>query len=94
MGHLGPWVRDLGRDRAWAKVSGAALIGTVGGIWLSQLALANTASTGVATTLLATSPIFALPLAHFVGHERITGRGVAGTLLAIGGVVLLSLRGA
>lgn len=91
-GHARPWVGGLRKEYAWLKVAGASLIGTVGGIWLSQLALARCASTGVATTLLATSPIFALPLAHFVGHERITARGVAGTLLAIGGVVLLSLR--
>ncbi len=93
-GHLRPWAGDLGRDRSWAKVAGASLIGTVGGIWLAQLGLAYTSSTGVASTLLATSPIFALPLAHFAGHERITARGVAGTLLAIGGVVLLSLPAA
>ena len=94
LGHAGPWVRELREGRAWAKVAGASLIGTFGGIWLSQLALANCSSTGVATTLLATSPMFALPLAHFAGHERITSRGIAGTLIAIGGVVLLSLRGA
>lgn len=91
-GHARPWVIGLRKEYAWLKVVGTSLIGTVGGIWLSQLALARCSSTGVATTLLATSPIFALPLAHFVGHERITARGVAGTLLAIGGVVLLSLR--
>ncbi len=94
LGHAGPWIRELRGERAWAKVAGASLIGTFGGIWLAQLAIANCSSTGVATTLLATSPMFALPLAHFAGHERITGRGIAGTLLAIGGVVLLSLRGA
>lgn len=92
--HAGPWLRELGSDRSWAKVAGASLIGTFGGIWLSQLAIARCSSTGVATTLLGTSPIFALPLAHFAGHERITARGIAGTLVALSGVVILSLRGA
>jgi drug/metabolite transporter (DMT)-like permease len=92
-GHVRPWVADLRTDFGWAKVAAASLVGTYGGIWLAQLALAHTSSTGVATTLLATSPIFALPLAHFVGHERITARGALGTVVAIGGVVLLTLRG-
>lgn len=90
-GQARPWARELGRDRAWAKVAGASLIGTFGGIWLSQLAIARCSSTGVATTLLATSPIFALPLAHFVGHERVSARGVLGTVVALAGVVTLSL---
>lgn len=91
-GHLRPWVGDLRKEYTWIKVSGASLIGTVAGLWLAQIAIATCSSTGVATTLLATSPIFALPLAHAVGHERITPRGVAGTLVALSGVVLLSLR--
>ncbi|MEZ4296902.1 MAG: DMT family transporter [Polyangiaceae bacterium] len=91
-GHARRWVRELRAGRAWLSVAGAAQIGTVGGIWLSQLAIHHCASTGVATTLLATSPIFALPLAHFTGQERITARAAAGTALAIAGVVLLSLR--
>lgn len=91
-GKARPWIGDLRREYTWIKVAGASLIGTVGGIWLSQLALARCSSTGVATTLLATSPIFALPLSHAVGHERITARGAAGTLVALAGVVILSLR--
>jgi drug/metabolite transporter (DMT)-like permease len=91
-GHARPWLADLRRDRAWLKVAGASLVGTVGGIWLAQIALVRCSSTGVAATLLATSPLFALPLAHFVGHERFTVRGGLGALVALAGVALLSLR--
>lgn len=91
-GKARPWIADLRRDRSWIHVAGASLVGTVCGIWLSQIAIARCASTGVATTLLSTSPIFALPLAHVLGHERVTGRAIAGTAIAIVGVVLLSLR--
>ncbi|MBK8257445.1 MAG: DMT family transporter [Polyangiaceae bacterium] len=92
IGQLRPWARDLKTHNNWLKVSGASLIGTVGGIWLSQLALAHCSSTGVATTLLAKSPIFALPLAHFLGHEKIRVRAAAGTLAAIAGATLLSVK--
>jgi drug/metabolite transporter (DMT)-like permease len=91
-GRAGPWLRELRAGFAWAKVSGASLIGTCGGIWLGQIGIARCSSTGVASTLLATSPLFALPLAHATGAERITRRGAIGTLVALGGVVLLSLR--
>ena len=56
-----------------------------------QLAIARCSSTGVATTLLATSPIFALPIAHYTGHERISARAIAGTVVGLGGIVILSL---
>jgi drug/metabolite transporter (DMT)-like permease len=88
----GPWLREVAVDRAWAKIAGASLIGTFAGIWMAQIALARAASVGVATTLLATSPVFALPLARFIGRERVGARGVLAALLAVGGVALMTLR--
>ncbi len=86
------WSREIATDLAWAKIATASVIGTFAGIWMAQIALARSASTGVATTLLATSPIFALPLAHFVGHERVRARGALATVVAIAGVALLTVR--
>lgn len=91
-GHVRPWGAALARDRAWLAVTGASLIGTYGGIWLSQLALAHARSTGVASTLLATSPVFALPLAHALGAEKMTGRSALGVGLAMAGIALLVWR--
>lgn len=88
-GHARGWHGALAKDRAWLWVSLTAMIGSYGGIWLSQLALAHASSTGVASTLLATSPVFALPLAHFFGGERMTGRSAIGVLLAMAGIALL-----
>ncbi len=91
-GRARQWSREIADDLAWAKIAAASVIGTFAGIWMAQIALARSASTGVATTLLATSPIFALPLAHFVGHERVRARGVLATIVAVTGVALLTLR--
>jgi drug/metabolite transporter (DMT)-like permease len=89
VGRALPAARELATNRAWMRVAGAALIGSFGGIWLSQLALQRTASVGVASTLLATSPIFALPLAHVLGQERVRPLAVVGAVVAVTGIALL-----
>jgi drug/metabolite transporter (DMT)-like permease len=68
----------------------AALIGPVIGVSLSLLAVQNTA-VGVASVLTSLSPIFMLPIAHFVFKERLGWQAVAGTLLAMVGVTVLFL---
>lgn len=88
-GRLGAWYRDL--RGTLHRIVGASFVGTVLGLFLSQVALAKSSSAGVASTLLATSPIFALPLAHVSGSERVTVRAVAGAILAVAGVALLVL---
>ena len=91
-----PWTRALLAKRTWLRVGLASLVGTYCGIWLAQTALLRARSTGVATTLLATAPVFALPIAHFAGkpgvNERMTIRSVLGVLVAIAGIAVLSLR--
>ncbi|MCP4171566.1 MAG: DMT family transporter [Fuerstiella sp.] len=66
----------------------AVIVGTWLGIWLSQVAFKH-ASVSVAVTLLATTPLFAIPLVRiFYGH-RVSGIAVVGTILAIVGVYLV-----
>lgn len=67
-----------------------ALAGPVIGVSLSLYAVQHTA-TGVAATLMATTPILAIPAAAVVNRERITARSVLGSLVAVTGVVLLFL---
>ena len=57
------------------------------GIWLQQTSL-KFAPTGIAQTLIATSPLFVLPLAAWMG-EKISLRAVLGVLVAIAGIGLL-----
>ena len=69
----------------------AALIGPVIGVSLSLLSVQN-APIGVASVLTSLSPIFMLPFSHFLLKERLGWQPVAGTLLAMLGVVILFLR--
>lgn len=89
-GRLAPAIRELDKDRTWVRVAGASLVGSYLGIWLAQVAIDGARSTGIAATLLGTSPIFALPIAKLAG-EKIEARAVVGALLGVFGVALLTL---
>ncbi|MCK7522700.1 MAG: DMT family transporter [Ignavibacteriales bacterium] len=61
--------------------------GTFLGIFLQQLSLQRIPA-GITQTLIATSPIFVLPISALLG-EKIGIRAVLGALLAIIGVALI-----
>lgn len=61
---------------------------TFGGFWLSLVAIKNVDVT-VANTLGSTEPLFVLPLAAWFLREKIKGAVVAGSILAVLGIVLL-----
>jgi drug/metabolite transporter (DMT)-like permease len=65
----------------------AAFLGTYLGIWLQQIALKYTAA-GIAQSLLATSPLFVLPIAAVLG-DRISLRATLGAATALSGVWIL-----
>ncbi len=94
-----PWLflsmaRSPGKVISW-QLSGrslgivaiAAWAGTYLGIWLQQTAF-KFSPTGIAQTLLATSPLFVIPLVALTG-EKITWRGCLGAAIALAGVALL-----
>ena len=84
--------REALRDRrGMALLAGGTVLGPVLGVWLSLVALAYARSTAVASTLLATSPLFVIPVARVVHGTPITLRAVLGAAVAIGGVALLTL---
>lgn len=68
----------------------AALIGPVIGVWLSLIAVQK-APVGIASTLMALTPIFLIPIAYFLFKERISKQAILGTLLAFAGTALLFL---
>ena len=81
------------RDRRTATaLVGATFLGTYLGIWLMNAGFLAT-YVGVAATLNATSPIFALPLVALAG-ERVSARATIGAFIAVAGVALLFLFGA
>jgi drug/metabolite transporter (DMT)-like permease len=80
------WTIHRSRDM-WGLVLGATVVGTYLGISLQQFAF-KYASTGVAQTLLSTSPLFILPIAAAMG-EKVSVRAVAGVVIALAGIAML-----
>lgn len=70
----------------------AALIGVVcgpvAGVWMSMVGVANAQNTGVASALMATTPIFMLPVAVWFYRARVGALGIIGTVLAVAGVAV------
>lgn len=69
----------------------AAMIGSVLGVTSSLFAVQH-AEVGVASVLTSLSPVFLLPVSHFVFKERIGWQAIAGTFLAMAGVSILFLQ--
>jgi drug/metabolite transporter (DMT)-like permease len=83
------WTR-MKDKKALLEISAGALTGPVLGVSLSLVAIAH-AHIGVASTLMSLTPVFLLPVSHFLFKEKITSRAIIGTLIAMLGVVLLFL---
>lgn len=73
--------------KLWLIITFTSFIGTYLGIWLQQISL-KFAPAGIAQTLTATSPLFVLPIAIWLG-EKVSFRAIAGVLLALVGISLL-----
>ena len=83
---------DLLRDRKGAlATAGGTVMGPVLGVWMSLYAVSH-ANTAVASTILATSPVFVIPLVRFAHGERASWRAWAGTVIALAGVAILAFR--
>ena len=76
--------------KAMRLVTAGALFGPALGVTLSLVAIQHT-ETGVAATIMATSPVLILPFAIHVEKERVGLGGMLGALLATLGVALLFL---
>jgi drug/metabolite transporter (DMT)-like permease len=69
---------------------GGAVVGPFLGMWMSLVA-GDLIPLGVAQTLLSLPPVFILPFAYWIYKEHISFRAVAGAILAVTGVAILSL---
>jgi drug/metabolite transporter (DMT)-like permease len=78
------------RNALYAALAGAAF-GPVAGVWLSMIATRYAANVGVAAALMATTPIFMMPVSAVVYGARIGLAGIAGTVLAVAGAMVLLL---
>ena len=82
--------RALGDRKAMVPIVGGALTGPFAGVWLSMVAVQH-APVGIASTLMAMSPIMMIPLSYWVFRERISLRAVAGTAVALVGATTILL---
>jgi drug/metabolite transporter (DMT)-like permease len=76
--------------KAWRPLVANCLCGPVVGVTCYQWAL-MTVPTNIALPIIATTPLAVLPMAHFMEGDRITRRAVLGGLLAVAGVIGLTL---
>lgn len=88
---VGQWVRTKSTPRLWGTVAVVVLLGTYLAIWLQQVAFQFT-RVGIAQTLLATSPLFVLPISALRG-EKLSLRAIAGVFVAVAGIALMFLPG-
>jgi drug/metabolite transporter (DMT)-like permease len=86
---IGQWLHPRPSLRFWGVIVAVIFLGTYVAIWFQQLAFQHT-QVGVAQTLLATSPMFILPIAALLG-EKLSPRAIFGVCLSISGVALLFL---
>ncbi len=90
-GQAGATLRALQDKKSGLSVAGGALTGPFLGVWLSMVAVQN-AQVGIASALMALSPIVLIPLERWIFHEQITPRAVVGTVVALAGATLILVQ--
>lgn len=74
--------------RSWGYLAVGALVGPTLGVALSMVAVQST-EVAIASTLIALTPIFLLPIGYFFFKEKFGWNAILGTILALAGVSLL-----
>jgi drug/metabolite transporter (DMT)-like permease len=87
-GQLRPTIEGLRIRQARRAIVGGTLVGPFIGMTFSLVAVQLT-QVGIASTLMALSPVILLPLAHWIFKERITQRAIVGTVVAMVGVAMI-----
>jgi len=85
-----PTIRKWRNRQAFQAIIAGTIVGPFLGIWLSLVAV-QLAPVGVAATLMALPPVILIPLGYFFYNERVSRRGILGTVLAFAGVALIFL---
>jgi drug/metabolite transporter (DMT)-like permease len=86
------WVVPLRQAGLGWRFLLAVVVVTFGGFWLSLDAIKRL-DVSIANTLLATEPVFALPLAVICLREQATGAAVIGAIVALCGAGILAFNG-
>ena len=85
-----PTIRQWHNRQAFKAIIAGTIVGPFLGIWFSLVAV-QLAPVGVAATLMALPPVILIPLGYFFYNERVSRRGILGTVLAFAGVALIFL---
>lgn len=87
----GPTITILGSHRrAFLLIFGGSITGPLLAVTLSLIAIQRT-EIGIASTIMALTPIFLLPISYIVFKEHFGWQAIAGTIIAMIGVALLFL---
>jgi drug/metabolite transporter (DMT)-like permease len=89
-GQAGATLRALNDRRASLAILAGAIAGPFVGVWLSLVAVKLT-RVGIASTLMALTPVFVLVPSYFLFKERVGLRSILGTAAAVVGVVIILL---
>lgn len=76
--------------KAFVYTAIGAILGPFFGITLSMIAITYS-KIGIASTLMATSPIIMLPMVRYYYKEKLSWISITGAFIAVGGVALLFL---
>ncbi len=79
-----------GKPRVIGLLALGAFVGPVLGVSSSLFAIQHV-EIGVASTLMALTPVILLPISYFVFKEKVGWQAIVGTMLAIAGVAILFL---
>ncbi len=74
--------------RRWKLVLGGSVLGPSIGVWVALIAITH-APVGIASTLMALTPLFVIPLVVITQGEKVSKRAVLGALIAFVGVILI-----
>ncbi|MCP4544750.1 MAG: DMT family transporter [Chloroflexi bacterium] len=89
-GHVGETWRAWKDKKALLPLLGGSLTGPFIGVWLSMIAVQR-AHVGIASTLMALSPIIMIPMTRLVFDEKISPRSITGTVVALAGAAMIFL---
>lgn len=90
-GKLGLTFKAIRNRRNMSVLIAAAFIGPFIGVWLSLVAVQLT-EVGIATTLMALTPILVIPVVIIIHKDYPTIRAVLGTVIAVIGVAIIFYR--
>jgi drug/metabolite transporter (DMT)-like permease len=76
--------------RALRSIIGGSVVGPFLGVWLSLVAIQST-YVGIASTLMALTPVIMLPVVKWGFKEHISKWAVGGTLVSLAGVAIIFL---